>query len=67
MKIALDAVGGDHGPAPCIEGALQAIQAYDVEVILVGDQTILKQQCDRLGCRDPRSIHPPCVPSCGNA
>ncbi len=54
MKIALDAVGGDHGPAPCIEGALQAIQAYDVEVILVGDQAILAQQCKRLGCRDPR-------------
>lgn len=54
MKIALDAVGGDHGPVPCIEGALQAVLELDVEVILVGDETLLKQECDRLGCRDPR-------------
>ena len=42
MKIALDAVGGDHSPAPCIEGALQAVKELDVEVILVGDETTLK-------------------------
>ena len=54
MKIALDAVGGDHGPVPCIEGALQAARELDVEVVLVGDETLLKQECDRLGCLDPR-------------
>ncbi|MGQ0666155.1 MAG: phosphate acyltransferase PlsX [Nitrospiraceae bacterium] len=54
MKIALDAVGGDHGPVPCIEGALQAAEELDVEVILVGDETVLKQECNRLGCLDPR-------------
>jgi glycerol-3-phosphate acyltransferase PlsX len=54
MKIALDAVGGDHGSVPCIEGAFQAIRESDVEVILVGDETTLKQDCDRLGCNDPR-------------
>lgn len=54
MKIALDAVGGDHGPAPCIEGAFQAISESDVEVILVGDETMLKQECGRLGYNDAR-------------
>jgi len=54
IKIALDAVGGDHGPAPCIEGALQAIVESDVEVILVGDETTLKQECARLGCKESR-------------
>lgn len=54
MKIALDAVGGDHGPAPCIEGALQAAKEFDVDVILVGDAATLKQHCDRLGCHDAR-------------
>lgn len=54
MKIALDAVGGDHGPAPCVEGALQAVKELDVEVILVGDETILKQECERQSCRDSR-------------
>jgi glycerol-3-phosphate acyltransferase PlsX len=54
MKIALDAVGGDHGPVPCIEGALQAARESDVAVILVGDETILKKECARLGCADDR-------------
>ncbi|HEU5408035.1 MAG TPA: phosphate acyltransferase PlsX [Nitrospira sp.] len=54
MKIALDAVGGDHGPAPCVEGALQAVKELDVEVILVGDETTLKQECERQSCRDSR-------------
>ncbi|MBL8074301.1 MAG: phosphate acyltransferase PlsX [Nitrospira sp.] len=54
MKIALDAVGGDHGPAPCVEGALQAVKECDVDVILVGDEAILKQECERQSCQDPR-------------
>lgn len=54
MKIALDAVGGDHGPAPCVEGALQAVKECDVEVILVGNEAILKQECERQSGHDPR-------------
>jgi glycerol-3-phosphate acyltransferase PlsX len=54
MKIALDAVGGDHGPAPCVEGALQAVKECDVDVILVGDETILKRECERQSGHDPR-------------
>ena len=54
MKIALDVMGGDHGPAPAIEGALQAAQECDVEVLLVGDEAILTAECRRLGCTDPR-------------
>lgn len=54
MKIALDAVGGDHGPVPCIEGALQAARESDIAVILVGDETTLKKECARLGCTDDR-------------
>ena len=54
MKIALDAVGGDHGPAPCIEGAVQAVKELDVEIILVGDEATLKQECARLACHDSR-------------
>jgi glycerol-3-phosphate acyltransferase PlsX len=54
MKIALDAMGGDHGPAPCIEGAMQAAKELDVEIILVGDETALKRECARLGATDGR-------------
>ncbi len=38
MHIALDAVGGDHGPEELVAGALLAIQEVDVNVILVGDE-----------------------------
>src|SRR6476660_8965855 len=54
MKIALDVMGGDHGSAPAIEGALQAAQECDVEVLLVGDESILTAECRRLGCTDSR-------------
>jgi glycerol-3-phosphate acyltransferase PlsX len=54
MKIALDAMGGDHGPVPCIEGALQAAQELNVDVILVGDEKVLSDACHRLGCTDGR-------------
>ncbi|MCE9533706.1 MAG: phosphate acyltransferase PlsX [Planctomycetes bacterium] len=39
MRIALDAMGGDHAPAPIVAGAIQAVQASaDVTVVLVGDR-----------------------------
>lgn len=40
MKIALDAMGGDHAPKEVILGALQALQAYDCleKVYLVGQR-----------------------------
>ncbi|HZU35812.1 MAG TPA: phosphate acyltransferase PlsX [Gemmataceae bacterium] len=39
MRIALDAMGGDHAPAPIVAGAVQAVAADpDLEVVLVGDQ-----------------------------
>src|SRR4051812_23687443 len=39
MRIALDAMGGDHAPGPVVAGAVQAV-AHDPElrVVLVGDQ-----------------------------
>ncbi len=60
MKIALDAMGGDDGPAPAIEGSLQAVKELDVEVILVGDETTLKQRMS------PSRLHglPPVYSAC---
>jgi phosphate acyltransferase len=43
MRIALDAMGGDHAPGPVVAGALQAVQsAPDVTVVLVGDRAQLE-------------------------
>ncbi|NMO96486.1 phosphate acyltransferase PlsX [Paenibacillus lemnae] len=39
MKIAIDAMGGDHAPQSNVDGALAAAREWkDTEVILVGDQ-----------------------------
>lgn len=54
MKIAVDAMGGDHGPAPTVEGAVQAANELDIEVVLVGEESQIKDQLRRLGCSDPR-------------
>ena len=58
MKIAVDAMGGDHGPAPIIEGALQAVAELGVEVMLVGDEVQLREHFKRLRVNDTRlTIH----------
>lgn len=42
MRIALDAMGGDHGPKPNVVGAVAALAAVpDLSVVLVGDKAQL--------------------------
>lgn len=36
-------MGGDHAPVEIINGALFAVENYDLEIILVGDETIIHQ------------------------
>jgi glycerol-3-phosphate acyltransferase PlsX len=36
VKIAVDAMGGDHAPAAAVEGALRASREWGIQVILVG-------------------------------
>ncbi len=58
MKIAVDAMGGDHGPAPAVEGAIQAAREFNVDVTLVGDSTQLQDQLRRFHCTDSRiTVH----------
>lgn len=54
MKIALDAMGGDHAPGVPIEGALAALDEYgdNLSVTLVGPLEILRQELARHG-REP--------------
>ena len=43
MRLALDAMGGDHGPGPIVAGALLALSAVpDLTVVLVGDRAQLE-------------------------
>lgn len=39
MKIAIDAMGGDHAPQAIIEGVMQAVETInDIEILLVGNE-----------------------------
>ena len=49
MKIAVDAMGGDHGPAVVVEGAVRAVREAGASIILVGDQAVVEREVDRLG------------------
>lgn len=54
MKIALDAVGGDFGLAPNIEGALQASNEFGIDVILVGPERQLRADLSSRGVSHSR-------------
>lgn len=54
MKIAVDAMGGDHVPGPAVEGAVQAAKELDVDVVLVGDESRIQDQLRRLKYSESR-------------
>ena len=45
--IALDAMGSDRAPKPEIEGAIHAARHYNVRVLLVGPEAIVKAELNR--------------------
>ncbi|MCH7737394.1 MAG: phosphate acyltransferase PlsX [Chloroflexi bacterium] len=44
VRIAMDAMGGDHGPVETVKGALAAAKAVNAEIILVGDPDPVEQE-----------------------
>ncbi|GJL53730.1 MAG: phosphate acyltransferase [Nitrospirales bacterium] len=46
MKIALDAMGGDFGLPPLVDGAIQAAKELGDEIVLVGDQEKIQAHLD---------------------
>lgn len=54
MKIAIDAMGGDHGLAPIVEGSIQAIKELDIELVLVGQEELIRAELDRVKWTDSR-------------
>lgn len=48
MRIALDAMGGDHGPEELIAGAILALEDTELELFLVGDEAAIKECLNRL-------------------
>jgi glycerol-3-phosphate acyltransferase PlsX len=51
MKVALDAMGGDHAPAVNIGGAKEALQLYPSieKIYLVGDEEVIRAECLKQG------------------
>ena len=56
MKIALDAMGHDRGPAPLIDGAVLALRELPdiTRLHLCGDTTRIESELRRLSCNDGR-------------
>jgi glycerol-3-phosphate acyltransferase PlsX len=48
MKIAVDAMGGDYGPAVVVEGAVAASREFGTPVTLVGDRAAVEREVARL-------------------
>ena len=58
MKIALDAMGGDFGPAVVVEGAVAAAREFSIASVLVGDRAAIQREVERLRAGDlPVSVH----------
>ncbi|MCH8350474.1 MAG: phosphate acyltransferase PlsX [Chloroflexi bacterium] len=47
IRVVIDAMGGDYGPAETVKGALQGLQSHNIEVILVGDQQQVETELSR--------------------
>jgi len=56
VRIALDAMGGDLGPAVTVDGAILALERTEHEIVLVGDQSVLRSLLAAQGVRN-RRIH----------
>lgn len=52
IRIALDAMGGDHGPVEIVPAALNALQNHkDLDLMLVGQEPVLAQSLRASGAR----------------
>src|SRR5437867_2831578 len=57
MKIAVDAMGGDFGPAVVVEGAVAASREFGLASVLVGDKAAIEREIGRLRAQDlPLSV-----------
>jgi len=57
IRIAVDAMGGDHAPHEVVKGALQAAAAErDCEIILVGQEEVVRKEIDAISPKTPRNV-----------
>jgi len=51
MKIAVDAMGGDHAPREVIRGAVHAFREHDLPIVLVGKEELIREELRRTGAK----------------
>src|SRR3989304_2522571 len=49
MKIAVDAMGGDHAPGEVVRGAVQASREFHLPIVLVGREEMIRGELRRGG------------------
>ncbi|MGE5404870.1 MAG: phosphate acyltransferase PlsX [Candidatus Saccharibacteria bacterium] len=54
MRIAVDAMGGDHAPEEIIKGAVEAAAKLDVNIVLVGDTQVMENVLSQLGAKSDK-------------
>lgn len=55
MRIALDAMGGDHAPGEIVKGVAGGLSfAPDAHIVLYGPQKVVEAECRAAGLSDPR-------------
>lgn len=62
MRIAVDAMGGDHAPKEIIHGVAAGLNRLgaDDELLLYGPREVLERECAEAGLSDPRVRHIHC-------
>ena len=63
MKIVVDAFGGDNAPLEVIKGAAMAVNGLSIEIVLTGDENIIKATADEhnISLEGITIIHTPTV------
>lgn len=56
MRIAVDVMGTDYGPQEIVLGAVNAVKAYGYEIVLVGDEQIIRELLVRYGADKEEKI-----------
>lgn len=48
VRVAVDAMGGDHAPAATVKGAVDALQKSDeIQILLVGQEEVIKKELEQ--------------------
>lgn len=54
ITLAVDAMGGDHGPSVTIPASINALSKYDqLHIILVGDQELIQTELQKINIPIP--------------